>query len=228
MFQSVLRRLRESQTTELEGMGAAEAGFTLIELMVVLLIIAILLAIAIPTFLGVTSSANDRAAQSNLTNGLTEATAQYQNSGQSYSGISALLSASAPEFTWNASATSCTTATPNCISVTSYDLASTNDAQGLVIAAMSKTGTCWYVAQLQATPVVITSGETSPNVAFDSSASTPPVTGDQTNAGSAGTYYAKDPSPVSGATNNCNAAYPHTRSGGFSWGTSFSTAASNT
>jgi type IV pilus assembly protein PilA len=55
MFQSVLERLRERQTAELEGVGEAEAGFTLIELMVVLLIIAILLAIAIPTFLGVKS-----------------------------------------------------------------------------------------------------------------------------------------------------------------------------
>src|SRR5580700_9125056 len=63
----------------------SESGFTLIELMVVLLIIAILLAIAIPTFLGVTSSANDRAVQSNLTNGLTEAASQYQSSGQTYS-----------------------------------------------------------------------------------------------------------------------------------------------
>ena len=62
---------------------AADAGFTLIELMVVLLIIAILLAIAIPTFLGVSGSANDRAAQSNLTNALTEVKALYQNS-QSY------------------------------------------------------------------------------------------------------------------------------------------------
>ncbi len=59
--------------------AAAEAGFTLIELMVVLLIIAILLAIAIPTFLGVANSAGDRAAQSNLTNALTEAKALYQN-----------------------------------------------------------------------------------------------------------------------------------------------------
>src|ERR1700684_2689377 len=102
MFQSVLDRLRERQTAELEGVTEAEAGFTLIELMVVLLIIAILLAIAIPTFLGVTSSANDRAAQSNLTNGLTEATAQYQSSGQTYSGISGLLQSSAPEFSWSA------------------------------------------------------------------------------------------------------------------------------
>jgi type IV pilus assembly protein PilA len=48
-----------------------EEGFTLIELMVVVLIIAILLAIAIPTFLGARTRAQDRAAQSNLRNGLT-------------------------------------------------------------------------------------------------------------------------------------------------------------
>ncbi|MDE3206718.1 MAG: prepilin-type N-terminal cleavage/methylation domain-containing protein, partial [Acidobacteriota bacterium] len=41
-----------------------EEGFTLIELMVVVLIIAILLAIAIPTFLGARNGANARAAQS--------------------------------------------------------------------------------------------------------------------------------------------------------------------
>jgi type IV pilus assembly protein PilA len=48
-----------------------EDGFTLIELMVVVLIIAILIAIAIPTFLGARSRAQDRAAQSDLRNGLT-------------------------------------------------------------------------------------------------------------------------------------------------------------
>ncbi len=50
-----------------------EEGFTLIELMVVVLIIAILLAIAIPTFLGAQDRARDRAAQSNLRNGITAA-----------------------------------------------------------------------------------------------------------------------------------------------------------
>ncbi len=48
-----------------------EEGFTLIELMVVVLIIAILLAIAIPSFLGARSKAQDRAAQSNARNALT-------------------------------------------------------------------------------------------------------------------------------------------------------------
>ena len=50
-----------------------EDGFTLIELMVVVLIIAILLAIAIPTFLGAQDRARDRAAQSDLRNAITAA-----------------------------------------------------------------------------------------------------------------------------------------------------------
>ncbi|MEA3018822.1 MAG: type pilus assembly protein PilA, partial [Actinomycetota bacterium] len=50
-----------------------DEGFTLIELMVVVLIIAILIAIAIPTFLGAQNRARDRGAQSDLRNGLTAA-----------------------------------------------------------------------------------------------------------------------------------------------------------
>lgn len=45
-----------------------DRGFTLIELMIVVLIIAILVAIAIPTFLGQRRNAQDQAAQSSLRN----------------------------------------------------------------------------------------------------------------------------------------------------------------
>jgi type IV pilus assembly protein PilA len=54
-----------------------DEGFTLIELMVVVLIIAILIAIAIPTFLGARTKAQDRAAQVDLRQGLLTAKSYY-------------------------------------------------------------------------------------------------------------------------------------------------------
>jgi type IV pilus assembly protein PilA len=63
-----------------------DRGFTLIELMVVVLIIAILIAIAIPTFLGLRRRAQDRAAQSDLRNGLTAAKAFYTDD-ETFSGF---------------------------------------------------------------------------------------------------------------------------------------------
>ena len=47
---------------------AGSEGFTLIELMVVVMIIAVLIAIAIPSFLGFRKSAQDRSAQSDIRN----------------------------------------------------------------------------------------------------------------------------------------------------------------
>jgi len=84
MLSSLMQRLDQQRAAEFEAEGSAEAGFTLIELMVVLLILAILLAIAIPTFLGVTGSANDRAAQSNLNTALTNAKSLYEQNNQAY------------------------------------------------------------------------------------------------------------------------------------------------
>jgi type IV pilus assembly protein PilA len=65
-----------------------DKGFTLIELMVVVLIIAILIAIAIPTFLGLRRRAQDRAAQSDLRNAMTAAKAFYTDA-EVYTGFNA-------------------------------------------------------------------------------------------------------------------------------------------
>ncbi len=81
-----------------------DKGFTLIELMVVVLIIAILLAIAIPTFLGAQNKAKDRSAQSSARNALTNAKTIFADTGtyslrRDVTGI-ANLKASEPSLTF--------------------------------------------------------------------------------------------------------------------------------
>jgi type IV pilus assembly protein PilA len=129
---------KRAGAAEQEG---AEAGFTLIELMVVLLIMAILLAIAIPTFLGVKGGAQDRAAQSNLTNALISAKAVYTQSA-SYPAVAnlvATLSTQEPELSFVA--TGAVTATAS----NQIGIAVSSDGQQLLLVGYSpnNSGTCW-------------------------------------------------------------------------------------
>ncbi|HVA02724.1 MAG TPA: prepilin-type N-terminal cleavage/methylation domain-containing protein [Acidimicrobiales bacterium] len=224
MLKSTLTRLRETRMQELDGDGAADAGFTLIELMVVLLIIAILLAIAIPTFLGVANSAGDRASQSNLTNALTEVKALYQNNAAYTTGsplapmTTALFTASAPEFSW-ASAACTGSSAGNCVSVQVVDSSAASDSQGVELAVYSaKTTTCWYAVDLESTPTTIT--DTSPLVSFWTAG-----THVQSGATTAGVFYAKKTG--AGASAACVGGYPSMTAATFSWGQSYSSAPTN-
>src|SRR3954452_7597890 len=92
----LLRMLKERREND--------EGFTLIELMVVVLIIAILLAIAIPTFLGARTKAQNRGAQSNLRNALTAEKTIYTDSSNYTDDVPTLLAAE-PALKWVQSTT---------------------------------------------------------------------------------------------------------------------------
>ncbi|MGI9647669.1 MAG: prepilin-type N-terminal cleavage/methylation domain-containing protein [Acidimicrobiia bacterium] len=73
-----------------------DRGFTLVELMIVVLIVAILIAIAIPTFLGQRKEAEDSAAKSNLRNALTTEKALYTGGLEAFTADLDLLSSVEP------------------------------------------------------------------------------------------------------------------------------------
>lgn len=81
--------------------GDKDRGFTLIELMIVVLIIAILIAIAIPTFLGARTKSQERAAQVVLRQGLLTAKSFYTDT-QSYAATAAQLAALEPTISFDA------------------------------------------------------------------------------------------------------------------------------
>jgi type IV pilus assembly protein PilA len=115
-----------------------QAGFTLIELMVVLVIMGILMAIAIPTFLGVTSTANDTSTQSNLSNIITAAKAVFART-DSYPKTATMVAAltkDEPEFSY----TTATSAKQDTIGIKT---ATTTGTAFVAVAYMTKTDECW-------------------------------------------------------------------------------------
>lgn len=118
-----------------------EQGFTLIELMVVVLIIAILIAIAIPTFLGARARAQDRAAQSDLRNALTAEKTVYTDA-QTYESVAANMEVVEPSLSW----TTVGTVTAK-ISLKVADVIA-GDKGVVCISEASKSGTIFSIADV--------------------------------------------------------------------------------
>ena len=116
-----------------------EQGFTLIELMVVVLIIAILIAIAIPTFLGARQRAQDRAAQSDLRNALTAEKTSYTDN-EAYTSTAATLQAIEPSLRW-------TSATPP-VTVSLGTAVTAGDNDVVCLQETSKSGTVFSLADI--------------------------------------------------------------------------------
>ena len=149
-----------------------DEGFTLIELIVVVLMIGILIAIALPTFLGARQRAQDKAVQSNLRNALAAAKRHFA-AGGTYTG-------------WN---TGCAAGADTCTVADGIEPSLTWDNAGTFVGNVGITGVGaapGFTVTMQAT----SASGTMFCIADNSAAGTPP--GTVYGRGAAATYAACD------------------------------------
>jgi type II secretory pathway pseudopilin PulG len=187
-------------------------------------VLAVLLAIAIPILLGASDSANDRAAQSNLSNAITEMKGMFQVE-QSYSTVylaAATLTSTAPEYSWKQKKACTATSPANCVSEYPADVISPDGGRGVILATLSNTGVCWYSVDLEAVPGTTKFTDTGGTTQFLAGTSNNKSPNDQ----EIGTiplsrvrvFYSQQ------TTDSCNASTPTTKGNAWNWGISYSTA----
>ncbi len=124
-------------TQRMRGRLREEHGFTLVELMVVVLNLAILMAIALPTFMGALERVRDAAAKASLRTALTAGRVYFVSGGGDYT-AAALTDLTEVEnsILWVSEATN--SAEPKAVS---------RDVVGgvLTLATFSRGGTCFFV-----------------------------------------------------------------------------------
>jgi type IV pilus assembly protein PilA len=116
-----------------------ERGFTLIELMAVILIVAVLMVIALPTLLGARTRAYDRAAQSDVRNAFAAEKAYYTDT-LTYTTNPVLMTAIEPAITYLAGDT------PLATGVAYLDLEPVTNT--VYVSAESISGMCWYLREI--------------------------------------------------------------------------------
>jgi type IV pilus assembly protein PilA len=116
-------------------------GFSLVELMVVILVIAALLAIALPTFLGTRARANDRAVAANVRNAFTAARVFYTDA-LNYTDDPAAMNNVEPSLRWtNAPLTG--GQPQNTVYIQTSDTPAVR--QSVVVVGRSRAGRCFFL-----------------------------------------------------------------------------------
>ena len=156
----------------LRARAGEEQGFTLIEIMIVLIVIGVLLAIAVPTFLGTKSGAQDISAKQTLSEGILAAKGLYVIDGGDFSAITGgnanaasqtaatLMKGQAGGITWVRYGPGSTA--PSIVGV----YVPSADPEYMVLSAMSDTNSCFYAMFVSTAPAAGTDdqGVTVPGV----------------------------------------------------------------
>jgi type IV pilus assembly protein PilA len=138
VIQAIQRRLATRWDDDREG------GFTLIELMVVVWIVAVLVGIAIPGFLGARRRAQDVASKSDLRNSLGTAQTIFTDN-HAYLATTAMvisLRAEEPSLTFQNDTTPSAAARQMSLATSASTADGTLDT--IILASKSQSGTCWY------------------------------------------------------------------------------------